>query len=151
MCRHVKVQSYTSKNAWNKINFYKNIADYCIKNKITPKVIWQYHNWKNTPQKHFNKPNMFTENQVRILMSIKISKISNNKTVPIVFDNTIADWISLCKRKLNILLFFTVQSYIKVLKVRKLSNTCSFLLEISKKRASETVYDYSEDIDFKYF
>ena len=34
---------------------------------------------------------MFTENQVRILMSIKISKISNNKTVPIVFDNTVAD------------------------------------------------------------
>lgn len=139
MFQHVKVQLKTSpKNTWNKINLYKNIANY--KGQNNNESFWQYDRWKKNPQKHFNKQSTFIENQIRIIRSMKKMKISNNKKLPIVFDTKIADWVSLCKRKLNILLVFTVQSYIKVLKFIKLHSTCSFFLEISNKESVNKFY-----------
>ena len=55
-------------------------------------------------------------------------------------------------RKLNISLFFIIQSYSAVLKNFRLNSTHYFIMKIPKKRELQQIaFNHSSDIDFKDF
>ena len=89
---------------------------------------------------------------------------NKNRKIFIIFDDMIADMLSIKKlnlmeielfirgRKLNIYLAFITQSYFAVPKTIRLNSTHYFILKISNKQELQQIaFNYSSDIDFKNF
>ena len=89
---------------------------------------------------------------------------NKNRKIFIIFDDMIADMLSIKKlnlmeielfirgRKLNIYLAFITQSYFAVPKTIRLNSTHYFILKISNKQELQQIaFNHSSDIDFKNF
>ena len=122
---------------------------------------------ENIGLKHFDDPKAFIEysnDMQEVYKNFHEYNPSKKRKVLIVFDDMIADIINNKKRtsivtelfirgsKLNISLFFIIQSDFKVPKDVRLNSTHFFLMKILNTRELQQItLNHSSDIDFKDF